>query len=265
MYSEKKKREEKYTYTLRPSTATQQSIIEHNGRNLKSRVTEEWYYLRPLDQIAVDGVLGLVIVEVELHLLVCVVVVLGIQRLPEAEDTDPIADPDSKHHGLEARGVVEHERVVRSRPLLGRPAGLADEAAQGVVLDDAGAEDVEARVSDEERGAVGGVAGDKVQEVGGLADVYEDGDAIAVGVAEAAVTAGAEVEDVAVDEGEAGLGADVAAEALDAGVVEADDEVVAVNEVAVLGIQEDAAVADHGAAGEARPPGRRRRVGRGAA
>jgi hypothetical protein len=59
------------------------------------------------------------------------------------------------------------------------------------------------------------------------------------------------VEDVGVDEGERGLGADVGGEARHAGVVEADDEVVRVDLRAAAGAEECAAVADDGAGGEA--------------
>jgi hypothetical protein len=66
-----------------------------------------------------------------------------------------------------------------------------------------------------------GVAGGDIKEVGCLTDVDEDGDALAIGVAEAAGAARAEVEDVAVDEGDVGLAADVRGVPRDAGVVEA--------------------------------------------
>jgi hypothetical protein len=59
------------------------------------------------------------------------------------------------------------------------------------------------------------------------------------------------VEDVGVDEGERGLGADVGGEARHAGVVEADDEVVRVDLRVAAGAEEGAAVADDGAGAEA--------------
>lgn len=96
---------------------------------------------------------------------------------------------------------------------------------------------------------MGGIADRVVEEVGGLAYVDDDGDVFAVRVAEAAVSARAEMENVAVDEGEVGFGSDVALEAMDVGVVEPDHEIVAVDEVAVMGVEEDSAVSDDGAGG----------------
>ena len=81
--------------------------------------------------------------------------------------------------------------------------------------------------------------------MGGLADVEQDGDAMAVGVAEAAGSARAEVKDVAVDEGKVGLAADVSGVPCDAGVVEAEHGVVGVDESAMVRPEEDAAVADN--------------------
>lgn len=132
-------------------------------------------------------------------------------------------------------------------PFLSDLARLLDEPLQGVVLDDAGAEQVEPGVGDEQRRLVGRVAGGVVEEVDGLANVHDDGDVLAVGVAEAALAASAEVQDVAVDEGDGGLRSHVAAVALGPGVVEADDGVVAVDEVAMGALEKDAAVADDGA------------------
>lgn len=193
--------------------------------------------------------------EVQLRLLVAVVMVLRVGRLPEPEHAHPVAHSHGDHDGLHPRRVVEHGRVARAAPLLGRAPRLGDEAAERVVLDDARAEDVEAWIGDGDgcgvEGAGGGVAGGDVEEVRGLADVEQDGDAVAVGVAEAVGTAGAEMEDVAVDEGEVGLGADVGGEAGDAGVVEAEDGGVGVDEGAVAGAEEDAAVAHDGAGGDA--------------
>ena len=230
-------------------------MVEHDGRDGQASVLEEGDYLRALGEVAVEGVLRLVVVEVELVLLVAVVMVLGVCHLPEAEHAHPVAHPHRDHDGLHPGRVVEQRRVVRAVPVLDGAARLGDEAAERVVLDDARAEDVEARVGDGDGGVVGGegggVAGGDVEEVRGLADVEEHGDAAAVGVAEAAGAARAEVEYVAVDEGEVGLGADVRGVADDAGVVEAEDGVVGVDEGAVGVAEEDAAVADDGAGGDA--------------
>jgi len=139
--------------------------------------------------------------------------VLGVGRLAEAEHADFVTHSHRDHDGLHPGRVMEHGGVVCAVPLLGRAAGLDDESAEGVVLDDARAEDVEAGIGDGDRGAVvggrGGVAGGDIEEMGGLADVEQDGDAVAVGVAEAAGPARAEVKDVAVDEREVGLATDV--------------------------------------------------------
>lgn len=230
-------------------------MVEHDGRDGDTGVVEEGDYLRPVGEVAVEGVLRLVVVEVQLRLLVAVVMVLRVGRLPEPEHAHPVAHSHGDHDGLHPRRVVEHGRVARAAPLLGRAPRLGDEAAERVVLDDARAEDVEAWIGDGDgcgvEGAGGGVAGGDVEEVRGLADVEQDGDAVAVGVAEAVGTAGAEMEDVAVDEGEVGLGADVGGEAGDAGVVEAEDGGVGVDEGAVAGAEEDAAVAHDGAGGDA--------------
>lgn len=59
----------------------------------------------------------------------------------------------------------------------------------------------------------------------------------------------AQVEYVAVNEGKIGFCADVGLESIDARVVEADDEVMAIDEVAVTGVYENATVADDGAGG----------------
>ncbi len=80
---------------------------------------------------------------------------------------------------------------------------------------------VRREAEDPARGPWGGVA---------ALDALDGLDVVGVG---GAVEQGGEV--LAVDEGKAGLGADVAAEALGTGVVETDDEVVAVDEVEELG------------------------------
>jgi len=195
-------------------------------------------------------------VQVELLLLVGVVMVLGPGRLAEPEQADLIARPERHDHGLQARRVVEVPLVVAPGPVTRRLSRGGHEAAERVVLGDARAQRVEARVGDEQRerglGRGRGVADERVEEVRGLAHVHGERHRAAVRVAAAPGRGdggadGAVVEDVGVDEGEPRRGADVAREARHAGVVEADDEVVRVDLRATAGPQEDAAVPDHGA------------------
>lgn len=115
---------------------------EHDGRDLEFGVLEEGDYLRSLGEVAVEGVLRLVVVEVKLVLLVAVVVMLRVGRLPEPEHAHSVAHSHRDHDGLHAGRVVEQGRIVHAVPLLGRAARLGDEAAERVVLDDARAEDV---------------------------------------------------------------------------------------------------------------------------
>lgn len=81
---------------------------------------------------------------------------------------------------------------------------------------------------------MGGVADGVIEEVNRLANVHDHRDGLAVGMAEAAIAAGAETEYVAVDEREAGFCPYVAVVSADSGVVEPDYHVVAVDQLAVL-------------------------------
>uniref|UniRef100_A0A0A9F268 Uncharacterized protein n=1 Tax=Arundo donax TaxID=35708 RepID=A0A0A9F268_ARUDO len=188
--------------------------------------------------------------------------VLRPRRLPEPEHAHLLAHPQRHHHCLQPRRVVEIPLVVPPGPVARRLPRGGHEPPQRVVLGDARAQRVQTRVGDEERERGvrrrRGVADEGVEEVRGLADVHGHGDRGAVGVAAAAGggdggAGGAEVEDIGVDEGERGVGADIGGEAGHAGVVEADDEVVRVNLRSPAGAEEDAAVADNGAGGEAPP------------
>jgi hypothetical protein len=85
--------------------------------------------------------------------------------------------------------------------------------------------------------------------VGG-ADVEEDGDTLIVGVAEAVNSACTEVEDVAVDEGDVGLAANVRDVAWDAGIVEAEHDGVGVDEGPVIRPEEDVTIPDDDAGGK---------------
>jgi hypothetical protein len=111
-------------------------MVEHNRRDGELCILEEGYYLRALDEVAV-GVLCLVVVEIQLRLLIAVVMVLRVGGLPETEHADLVAHSHRDHDGLHPGRVVEHGRVVRAVPVLGRAAGLGDEPAKGVVLEDA--------------------------------------------------------------------------------------------------------------------------------
>lgn len=123
-------------------------MVKHDGRDGELCIPEEGYYLRALGEVAVEGVLRLVVMEVQLRLLIAVVMVLGVGVLPEPEDADLVAHSHRDHDGLHPGRVVEHGRVPRAAPVLCRAAGLGDEPADGVVLDDARAEDVEAGIGD---------------------------------------------------------------------------------------------------------------------
>ncbi|CAL4896878.1 unnamed protein product [Urochloa decumbens] len=186
--------------------------------------------------------------------------VFRARRLSEPEQAHLVTDPQGHDHRLQTRRVVEVPLVVHPRPIARRLAGGGYELPQRVVLGDARAQRVEARVGDEQRerggGGRGGVADERVEEVRRLADVHGHGDLAAVGVAGASGGGdggadGAVVEDVGVDEGDGCLGADVGGVARDAGVVEADDEVVRVDLCAPAGAEEDSAVPHNGAGGEA--------------
>lgn len=135
------------------------------------------------------------------------------------------------------------------RPIRHRFPGHLRKPLERIVLHDSGAEHVESDVGDQQRGFMGGIADLVIEEMGGLAYVDDDGDVFAIWMAEAVVSARAKMENVAVDEGEVGFGADVALEAVDAGVVEPDHEIVAVDEIAVIGVEEDSAISDDGAGG----------------
>jgi len=200
-------------------------------------------------------------VQVQLPALQRVVVVPRAGLLAEPEHGHPPAHARRGHHGLHPRRVVEHALLVPRDPLLGGPPRLAHEPPQRVVLDDPRAQRVQPRVRHDHRRrgtAVVGVAHRVLREVRRVAHVGEDGHAVAVG--EAAVPAAAKpagqarrahapAQHVAVEEREAGLGADVARVPAGARgrVVEPDHQVVAVDERAVLPRQQDAAVAHHGA------------------
>lgn len=224
-------------------------MIKNHWRDLKSRIIKERYYLRPLDQIPVKSILSLIIMQVQLRLLVGMVMVLRLGRLPESKNTNSIANPQRKHNSLHPRRVMERLLIMSFPPLLQRLPGRLNEPLQGIKLDNSGAEDVEPGIGDKQRSPVGGVADGVVEEMRRLANVDEDRDGVAVRVAEATVPPSTEVEDVAVDEGKGGLPADFPDIALGSGIVEADHEIVAVDQVAVDGIEEDAAVADDGAGG----------------
>jgi len=150
--------------------------------------------------------------------------------------------------------------VAPPRPSARRRPRLRHEPPQRVVLGDARAQRVEARVGEDQperrRRRGRGVAGEHVQEVLGPADVHRQRRRAAVRVAVAARGGGrrrrgAAVEHEGVRHGERRPGADVARVARDGGVVEADDEVVRVDLSAPAGAQEDAAVPDDGAGVEA--------------
>jgi hypothetical protein len=131
------------------------------------------------------------------------------------------------------------------------------EVPDRVVLRDPGAEGIEARIGDHDRGAAleHRRAVDHIHEVNQLADVEDDGDVGAVRAAGAAVAAArAALQDVAVDEGDGGLRSDTGFEARGDGVVEAEDRFVAVDQSAIalrLLAEQDAAVPDDGAGGVA--------------
>jgi len=129
-------------------------MVEDDGRDGESSILEEGDYLRVLGEVVIEGVLRLVVMEIQLRLLVAMVMVLCIGGFPEAEHADSITNSHRDHDGLHPGRVVEHGGVVCAVPVLGRAASLRDESAEGVVLDDAGAEDVEAGVGDGDRGAV---------------------------------------------------------------------------------------------------------------
>jgi len=126
-------------------------MVEDNGRDI---ALEEGDYLRVLGEVVIEGVLRLVVMEIQLRLLVAMVMVLCIGGFPEAEHADSVTNSHRDHDGLHPGRVVEHSGVVCAVPVLSRAASLRDESAEGVVLDDAGAEDVEAGVGDGDRGAV---------------------------------------------------------------------------------------------------------------
>lgn len=151
---------------------------------------------------------------------------------------------------------MEVPLVVPPGPVAGRLPRGRHEPPHRVVLGDARAQRVDARVGDEERERGlrrrRGVADERVQEVRRLADVHGQRDRAPVGVAGAARGGdggadGAVVEDVGVHERDAGRGADVGREPRDAGVVEPDHEVVRVDLRAPAGAEKGAAVPDDGA------------------
>lgn len=232
--------------------ATQQfqSMVEHNRRNLKSRFIKKWYYLRPLGQVTVKRILRFVVMQIKLPLLVCMVMVFCLHRLPKPKDANFITNPSCKHHRLQPRRVMEHHLIMGLPPLLRRPTCLLHKPLQRVIFYNPRTEEIKSSVRDKERRFVGRVANGVVKQVRSLANVHYYGDVFAIGVAKATLSSSTAVEDVAVDEGEVGLGSHVAKVAVDGGVVEADNEIVAVDLVAVVGFQEDATVPDDGTGGD---------------
>lgn len=225
-----------------------------------------------MHNVIVKHVLGLVVMQRQLLLLLAVVVVANPRHLAEPEHVDVVAQPQRQHDRLESRRVVEVLAAEPGVPLLdGGGAGGAGGGEDGerVPLDDAGAQRVEARVGDQQRrrrrpapapGDVHEV--ERSAHVGGHGDGDGDGDRagggaaggdayrwVVVAVAGAGDGGlGAGVEDVAVDEGERGLGADPRGVALGGRHVDPDHHVVGVDEGAVGGTREQhPAVAHHGA------------------
>uniref|UniRef100_A0A804RJE2 Uncharacterized protein n=1 Tax=Zea mays TaxID=4577 RepID=A0A804RJE2_MAIZE len=243
--------------STRPVDLNGRSAVDDDRRQPEAGVPQERYRPRPLLEVPVELVLGLVVVQVQLAPLQRVVMVPRAGGLAEAEHGHPGAHAGGGHHGLHPRRVVEHGLLVPRPPLLRGAARVAHEPAQRVVLDEARAQRVQARVRHDDRrrgvGAAAAAGAHRVlHEVRGAAHVGEDGHAVAVGAAAPAAGGRARrapAQHVAVDEREAGLGAHVPrVPAVARGrVVEPDHQVVGVDERAVLPRQQDAAVADHGA------------------
>lgn len=114
---------------------------------------------------------------------------------------------------------MEHRTVVRRAPLLRMLPGGLYKILERIILHDSATQVVESGISDEQGHLVGRVTEGKIHEMHGLADVHHNWDGFPVWMAEAPGSPGAGMENIAVNECESGLGANVVLETPDAGVV----------------------------------------------
>jgi len=99
-------------------------MVEDNGRDI---ALEEGDYLRVLGEVVIEGVLRLVVMEIQLRLLVAMVMVLCIGGFPEAEHADSVTNSHRDHDGLHPGRVVEHSGVcARSQSSAARPVSATN-------------------------------------------------------------------------------------------------------------------------------------------
>jgi len=116
----------------------------------------------------------------ELATLTCMVMVLCLRRLAEAEETHLLANPQCKHHRLQSGGVMEHGAPVRIAPFVQMLPGGLHKNLERIILHYSATEVVESGIGDKQGGLVGRVAEVDILELDWLADVYHNWDVFPV-------------------------------------------------------------------------------------
>lgn len=140
-------------YQKERSESKSQSLVSHvdcDWRKHESCIREEGNEWGPVvHQVSVELVLSCVIMEMELSLLICMIMVLGSRCSAKSKEAHLVANAQSKHHCLHSGRVMEHRSIVSLAPFLRVLPCALHEVLDGVILDNSIAENVKTRIGDD--------------------------------------------------------------------------------------------------------------------